>query len=88
MPIIKSAIKRLRQSEKRRIRNNVRKNRMKVLFKAFFKDIESGNVKEAETNLPKVYKAIDKAAKKGIIPKNTASRRKSRVARALASASK
>ena len=88
MPIIKSAIKRLRQNEKRRQRNLVRKNAMKNAIKEYKKMLEAGDVKGATESLPKVQKAIDKAAKHKVIEKNTASRRKSWCANALAKAGK
>jgi len=47
------------------------------------KAIESGDVKEAEAKLPETYKAIDKAAKRGIIKGNTAARKKSRLVAAI-----
>ena len=47
----------------------------------------STNVEEASKSLSEAYKAIDKAAKRGIIKKNTASRKKSRLALAIKRAS-
>ncbi len=82
MPITKSAKKALRQSGRKKVindnRNRAMKDDMKRLLKAAMTD-----KKEAEKMLPKVYASIDKAAKRGVIKKNTAARRKSRVARAL-----
>ena len=43
----------------------------------------SSDKSEAEKSLPELYKAIDKAAKRGVIKKNTASRKKSRLAKKL-----
>jgi small subunit ribosomal protein S20 len=45
--------------------------------------ISSGNRGEAEKALPEAYKALDKAAKRGVIKKNTASRKKSRLVSAI-----
>jgi small subunit ribosomal protein S20 len=45
--------------------------------------ITAGNAKEAEALVPKVYKEIDKAAKRGIIKDNTAARKKSRLVAAI-----
>ena len=75
MPITKSAKKTHKQSLVRRARNLRRKRAMKEAVK---------NV-TAET-LPAAYKAIDKAAQRGVIKKNTAARKKSRAARAIARA--
>jgi len=79
MPITKSAKKRLRQNEKLRSLNLVYKKRMKAIVKEIQELAIAGKKKDAEKNLPTAYKIIDKAAKRGIIKKNTASRKKSRL---------
>lgn len=84
MPVTKSAKKALRQSRKRRLFNLRRSRRMKTLIKEIRDLIEEKKKEEALKNLPKVYQAIDKAAKRGVIKKNTASRKKSRLAKAIA----
>ena len=81
MPIKKSAKKALRQSKRRRIRNLKRKTAAKDVVKKIKKLIVAKKIKEAEKLVPLAYKAIDKAAKTGVIKKNTASRRKSRLIR-------
>ena len=79
MPITKSAKKSLRQSKKRRARNIRQKEAFKDIIKNIRKlDLENKK-KEAEKLLPKAYKALDKAAKTGVIKKNTADRKKSRL---------
>lgn len=80
MPITKSAEKALRSSLKKRSFNNHRKTVMKKNLKEIKALINEGKNEEASKILPKVYKAIDKAAKRGIIKKNTASRSKSKIA--------
>ena len=80
MPITSSAKKALRSSAHKRVFNLRRKRAMKDVMKKANKLIAAGNTKEAESMLPQVYKAIDKAAKRGVIKKNTASRKKSRLA--------
>lgn len=45
--------------------------------------VEAGNTAEAQKMLPEAYKAIDKAAKRGVIKDNTASRKKSRLSQAI-----
>ncbi len=82
MPITKSAKKRLKQSEKRRVLNLGYKKKMKKAVKEINGLLKEGKKKEAVKLLPQVYKIIDKAAKRGIIKKNTASRKKSRLTKA------
>lgn len=79
MPIIKAAKKSLRQSETRRARNLRRKRTMKDVVKEVRALAGEKKTADAEKLLPKAYKAIDKAQKRGIIKKNTASRKKSRL---------
>lgn len=81
MPITKSAKKALRQSIKRRARNLIYKKKIKLALKQARALVSAGKQKEAKQLLPKIYKALDKAAKKGVIKKNTASRKKSRITR-------
>ena len=83
MPIIKSAIKRMKQDNVRRTRNKHYGNRMKSLIKLFLGYVSSGEAKKAEKALSEVISAIDTAAKKNIIHENNAARKKSRVQRAL-----
>ena len=82
MPITKSAKKRLKQNDKRRILNLGYKRRMKKIVKEINDLIGGGKKKEAKKLLPNAYKIIDKAAKRGIIKENTASRKKSRLTKA------
>ena len=83
MPQSKSAKKALRQSEKRRRLNLRYKRKMKELIKELRTLIKEGKKAAAEKLLPQVYKAIDKAAKKNIIKKGNAARKKSRLTMAL-----
>ncbi len=83
MPIIKSAKKALRQNQKRKQENLKVKNKMKDQIKKLKSFIFAEQKKEAQGILSKVYKAIDKAAKKGVIKKNTAARKKSRLNKAM-----
>lgn len=80
MPITKGAEKAHRQSERKRVINIRRKNAMKDADKAITKAALSGDAAKAKELLPAAYKAVDKAAKGGIIKPNTAARRKSRLA--------
>lgn len=74
MPIIKSAIKRAKQTIKRRVRNVGIKNDIKSAVKAF-------NAKPTATTLSAAQSEIDTAVKKGLIKKNTASRRKANLSK-------
>lgn len=79
MPITSSAKKALRGSLRKKVFNLERKNKMKSVVKEYKKLITEKKTKEAEKLLPSVYKEIDKAAKRGVIKKNAASRKKSRI---------
>jgi small subunit ribosomal protein S20 len=83
MPITSSAKKALRGSKRKRVFNTRRKNAMQTVVKNARKLIAAGQKGEAEKALPETYKAIDKAAKRGVIKPNTAARKKSRLAAAL-----
>ena len=83
MPITRSAKKALRQSIRRRARNLVYKNKMKRLIKEVRALVSQKKINEAKNLLPQVYKILDKAAKVGVIKKNTAARKKSRIAKLL-----
>lgn len=78
MPITQSAIKAHRQSLKKNAENNIVKKRLKATVKEFVGYI-STDIAKAEAFIPKVYKAIDKTAKRGILKKNSAARKKSRL---------
>lgn len=81
MPNTKSAEKRVRVSEKRRIINKAYKTSMKNKIKAVLKAIaEKKSAEEVQQLFIKAQSAIDKAARRGAIHKNQASRRKSRLA--------
>lgn len=83
MPNIKSAIKRVKTIETKTSENAMIKTAYKTAVKNFQKAVEAGN-KEKATELFKVAtKAVEKAAKKGVIKDNTASRKKSSLQRAL-----
>lgn len=79
MPITKSAKKALRQSLKRRDRNLLYKNKMKIPIKEVKKLVFQKKIEEAKKLLPKIYKALDKAGKVGVIKLRTAARKKSRI---------
>ncbi|QQO08390.1 30S ribosomal protein S20 [Breznakiella homolactica] len=74
-----SAEKRHRQSEERRIRNKSAKSSVRTSVKKFVVLAQQKNIPEAEAALKDMIKKIDSAAQKGIIKKNAASRKKSRM---------
>lgn len=80
----KSALKRIRQNEKRRIHNRTYRNRARTLIKKARKDIDGGNVEDARTNTMIAIRDLDKAASRGIIHPRNAARRKSRLMKQLA----
>jgi len=73
-----SVLKRQRQEEKRRMRNKMIKSRVKTFIKKA-KEAILNNQENAEEYLREAIKEIDKAAAKGVIHKNTAARKKSRL---------
>ncbi|MCA9365364.1 30S ribosomal protein S20 [Candidatus Kaiserbacteria bacterium] len=83
MPITQGAKKAHRASERKRVFNVRRRRAMNEIVKEVRSLITSGESKKAEEKIPEAYKAIDKAAKRGIIKENTAARKKSRLVAAL-----
>jgi small subunit ribosomal protein S20 len=78
MANIRSQIKRNRQNEKRRLRNKAVRSELKTRIKTAVTTAESG-AENSEEALRLAVKKLDKAAAKGIIHKNQAARRKSRL---------
>lgn len=77
----KSAIKRARQSEDRRLRNRARKTRLKNIVRSLEEAMTSKSVDQARERLQEAISVIDKTAGKGVIHKNTAARKISRLTR-------
>ena len=88
MAITKSAKKAIRQNKRRRVHNLLYINKIKSLVKDTRNFVSQKKTKEARELLPKVFAAFDKAAKVGVIKKNTASRKKSRLAKLIDKSSK
>lgn len=88
VPIKKSAKKALRQSLKRKIRNLKKKREIRDLTKEIKNLISKKKIKESSVLLPKVYKALDKAAETGVIKESRAARKKSSIAKELNKLSK
>ena len=76
MPQHKSAIKRVRQNERRRIRNRDRRIKMRTLIKSVLTETEKG---KAEEQYKQAVSYLDKMATKGIIHKNFAARKKAKL---------
>ncbi|MCI9016465.1 MAG: 30S ribosomal protein S20 [Clostridia bacterium] len=83
MPNIKSAIKRVSVIEKKTLRNNMIKSGVRTAIKKFEEAIENKDVQNAETLFVTATKKIDMACSKGVIVKNTAARKKSKLAQKL-----
>lgn len=83
MPVIKSAKKALKQSRKKRIFNLRRLKKMRALIKQVRQSVIENKKDEALKLISETYKAIDKAAKRGVIKNNNANRKKSRLAKAI-----
>ncbi|MDH5505985.1 MAG: 30S ribosomal protein S20 [Anaerolineae bacterium] len=84
MANIKSAIKRNRQNEKRRLRNRVYRGRARTFLGKANLAIQSGNVDEAREAAKLAVSALDKAASKGVLHKNNVARRKGSIMKSLA----
>lgn len=83
MPNIKSAIKRVSVIEKKTLRNNMIKSGFRTAIRKFEEAVDANDVKNAETLFVDATKKIDMACSKGVIVKNTAARKKSRLAKKL-----
>ncbi len=79
----KSAIKRLRSADRRRLRNRVYRVGARTAVKKARQAMDSGDPERAREAVRAAASALDKAAEKGIIHKNNAARRKSRLMRQL-----
>ena len=85
MPQRYSGVKELRKNAKRRLHNLDIKTDLRKTIKKYVASVQTDNKTEAQSNLKAVYKKLDKAAKRNILHKNTASRRKARYAKLLMS---
>ena len=80
----KSALKRIRQNEKRRLHNRTYRNRTRTLVKKAREAIAGGDVEEARTATQNAVRDLDKLASRGVVHKRNAARRKSRLMSQLA----
>ena len=83
MPNIQSAIRRTKRTKTQTIVNRLRKSKYKSAVKQMSSYITAGKMKEAKKFLPKFHSQLMKVAKTGSINRRTASRKISRVARAI-----
>ena len=86
----KSALKRIRVSERNRLRNKAYKSAVKTLTKRYHEAVAANEASPSEENsqlvqesLSAAYSKIDKAVKRGVLHKNAGARRKSRLANAI-----
>ena len=87
MPITRSAKKALRSSATKRVFNDRRRQTFRKSVKELKSLVLSKQTAATETKLREAFKAIDKAAKRGVIKKNTAARKKSQIAKLVRKAS-
>ena len=78
-----SALKRYRQSQKRRLINQMNRHRLKTQLKKLRAAVTAGKAADAKALLPETFGVIDRSVQKGVIKKNTAGRYKSRLAKTV-----
>ena len=83
MPNIKSAIKRVKTNKTKNLENTSFKSEYKTAVKNFLQEVEAGNKEKALAQYKVAVKAVEKAARKGVIKDNTCSRKKSALDKAL-----
>ena len=88
MPNIKSAIRRVKKTKLQTSINRLRKSKYKAAIKKMSVYLETGKINEAKAFLPKFHSQLMKVAKTGALPKNTASRKISRVTKKINSSKK
>ncbi|WP_054691941.1 30S ribosomal protein S20 [Syntrophomonas palmitatica] len=79
----KTPAKRARKAEENRLRNKAQKSRIKTAIKKYESSLRQDNTEVAQDNLKKATSLIDKSVGKNIMHKNTAARRKSKLAKKL-----
>jgi small subunit ribosomal protein S20 len=79
----RSALKRIRTSEKRRVRNMAVRTGVRTAVKTTRTALTGSNVQEARESLARAVQLLDKAVTKGVVHKNAAARKKSRLTRQL-----
>jgi len=84
LPNIKSAKKRVEVTERNRSRNVALKSSIKTAVRRVYEAIKAADIEKIKTALSKAYSTIDKAVSKGVLHRNTAARKKSRLTRHVA----
>ena len=79
----KDAVKRLKQNQKRRLRNRHNRTRMRNQIKALREAVEAGNLEDAQAKLREATQTVHRTAQKGVIHRNQAARRISRLNKAV-----
>jgi small subunit ribosomal protein S20 len=80
---LKSSLKRVRRSRRREVINRVPRSAARTFVKKARRLIDEGNLEEAQQVVNRAAKALDRAAQKGVIHRNNAARRKSRLMKML-----
>ena len=88
MPNIKSAIRRVKRTEKQALVNRIRKSKYKSAIKQMSIYLNSGKMKEAKSFLPKFHSQLMKVAKTGVVSRKTASRKISRITKKISNSKK
>lgn len=83
MPIIKSAIKRVKISEIQRVKNAAYRSKVKTLIKKFENSLNTESDEVIQQNYRQCISTLDKAIQKGVLAKNTVARKKSSLAKKL-----
>jgi small subunit ribosomal protein S20 len=83
VPNIKSAKKRMRQNETRRVRNRLITTATRTAVKKVRRALDAGNVADAQALLPEAVRSLQRAANKGVMHANTASRKVGRLVKAV-----
>ena len=83
MPNIKSAIKRVKVAEKKRLRNRPIRSAVRTYIRTAERQIAANDAASSQEAVLRAIRALDKAASKGVIHRNNAARRKSRLMRKL-----
>ena len=84
MPNTKSAERRARANEKKRLHNRSIKSRLRKLERGYETSLSGGDKEESTKSLRSVHSALDKAVKNGVLTRSAVNRRKSRLAKRLA----
>ncbi len=83
MPNIKSAKKRVKVAERNRVRNRVWKSRIRTEQTKIEEALKTGELSESDERINDYYQVIDKAVVKGVLHRNAAARKKSRLVKRI-----